>query len=84
LVRYSEGDKLIDLLKFKGPDRGLMRKLQRYTVNVYNEEFNLLLQRGSIVEVQPGIFALTSSIEYSRETGLMVDETLFDPEDLIQ
>ena len=84
MVRYGEGDKLIDLLKFKGPDRSLLRKLQRHTVNVYNEEFNLMRQRGSIEEVQPGIYALTSSIEYSKDIGLMVDEISFDPEDLIQ
>lgn len=72
LVRYGEGDKLIDTLKKHGPDRQLMRKLQRYTVNVYNEEFDLLLRRGSIEEVQPGIFALTSSVEYSKEIGLMI------------
>jgi CRISPR-associated endonuclease/helicase Cas3 len=40
-------------------------------------------QRGSIEEIQPGIYALTSSIEYSKDIGLMVDETLFEPEDLI-
>ncbi|HHU83519.1 MAG TPA: CRISPR-associated helicase Cas3' [Firmicutes bacterium] len=84
LIRYGEGDKLIDILKFKGPDRSLLRKLQRHTVNVYNEEFNLMRQRGSIEEVQPGIYALTSSIEYSKDIGLMVDEISFDPEDLIQ
>jgi CRISPR-associated endonuclease/helicase Cas3 len=61
-----------------------LRKLQRYTVNVYNEEFNLMWQRGSIEEIQPGIFALTSNIEYSKDIGLMVDEISFDPEDLIQ
>lgn len=83
LVRYGESCKMIDLLKIKGPDRSLMRKLQRYTVNIYNADFYKMLQRGSIEEVYPGIFALTSSIEYSKETGLMVEETLFDPEDLI-
>ena len=84
LVRYGESDKLIDTLKNQGPDRQLMRKLQRYTVNVYNEEFDLMLQRGSIEEVQPGIFALTSSIEYSKKIGLMIDDIIFDPEDLIK
>ncbi len=83
LVRYGEGDKLIDTLKKHGPDRQLMRRLQRYTVNVYKEEFDLLLRRGSIEEVQPGIFALTSSIEYSQKIGLMIDDIMFDPENLI-
>ena len=83
LVRYGESGKLIDSLRFKGPDRTLMRKLQRYTVNVHNGEFIEMLQRGSIQEVQPKIFALTSDIEYSQDVGLMVDVTLYDPGQLI-
>ncbi|MGI6120198.1 MAG: CRISPR-associated helicase Cas3' [Desulfosporosinus sp.] len=83
LVRYGQGEKLIDLLKLKGPDRWLMRKLQRYTVNIYNYDFNQLNQRGSIEEVYPKIFALTSNLDYSLETGLLVDETPFDPENFI-
>jgi len=83
IVRYGESDKMIDLLKNNGPDRGLMRKLQRYTVNIYNDDFYQMLQRGSIEEVYPKIYALTSSIEYSKDIGLMVEETLFDPEILI-
>lgn len=83
LVRYGKSESLIDLLKLKGPERWLMRKLQRYTVNVYNADFNQLLLHGSIEEVQPKIFALTSSIEYSMDTGLLVDETFFNPEQFI-
>ncbi len=83
LVRYGEGDELIDLLKVKGPERWLMRKLQRYTVNILATEFERLLARGSIEAIQPGIFALTSSLEYSKDTGLLVDETLYEPEQLI-
>lgn len=83
LVRYGEGERLIDLLKSKGPDRRLMRKLQRYTVNVYNHDFNQLLRRGSIEEVCPKIFALTTNLDYSEDTGLLVDETPFDPEKFI-
>ena len=83
LVRYGEGEKLIDLLKLKGPDRWLMRKLQRFTVNVYNHDFNQLNRRGSIEEVHPKIFALSSNLDYSKETGLLVDETPFDPEQFI-
>lgn len=83
LVRYGEGEKLIDQLKALGPERRLMRKLQRYTVNVPNIDFERMLQRGAIEAVQPGIFALTSNMEYSKNTGLLVDETLYDPEQLI-
>ena len=57
---------MIDLLKYKGPDRSLMRQLQRYAVNIYVEQFNTLLMRGSIEAVQPEIYAMTSEIEYDH------------------
>lgn len=84
LVRYGDNERLIDLLKTKGSERWLMRKLQRYTVNVFNEDFNQLLQQGSIEEVQPNIFALTTSIVYSKDTGLLVSETFYNPEHFIR
>lgn len=83
LIRYGESERLIELLKSKGPDRRLIRKLQRYTVNVYNIDFNQLLRQGSIEEVQPNIFALTTNIEYSKDTGLLVGETFYNPEQFI-
>jgi CRISPR-associated endonuclease/helicase Cas3 len=82
-VRYGEGDRLIDLLKTMGPDRWLMRKLQRYSVNVYINEFHELKRRWTIEEVHPQIFALSSNLDYSDDTGLLVDETLYDPEQYI-
>lgn len=71
------------MLKYRGPDRSLLRQLQRYAVNVYIEQFYMLLGRGSIDEVQPGIYAMTSEIEYDRQLGLMVDDIQFDAKDLI-
>ncbi|MFZ3173042.1 MAG: CRISPR-associated endonuclease Cas3'' [Carboxydocellales bacterium] len=82
-VRYGAGEQLIDLLKAKGPDRRLMRKLQRYTVTIYNHEFNELRRRGAIEEVQPQIFALSSKLDYSQDKGLLVEETAYDPEQFI-
>lgn len=82
LIRYGEGERLINLLKSTGPDRWLLRKLQRYTVNIYNDDFSQMLKRGSVEEIYPTIFAVTSSSEYSKEIGLLV-ETQFDPESFI-
>ena len=79
-VRYGEGENLINLLRAKGPDRWLMRKLQRYTVNVYTNQFKELGLRGAVEEVYPQIFALSSNLYYSEDTGLLVDETSYDPE----
>lgn len=83
LVRYGEGNQLIDLLKYKGPDRYLLRRLQRYAVNIRTKQFYTLLARGSIEEVQPGVHAMTSEIEYDEAVGLMIDDVQFNTTDLI-
>ncbi len=79
-VRYQQGEELIDQLKHIGPEPWLMRKLQRYSVNIYLNDFNSMLQRKSLEEVHPGIFALTTSMEYSEETGLCVEDNSIAPE----
>jgi len=82
-VRYGEGDKLIDLLKARGPDRQILRQLQRYTVNVYNDSFSQMFNQGAVEEVYSGIFALVSDSEYSDRIGLTIDVE-FEPESYIQ
>lgn len=79
LVPYGEGGRLIAELKAKGPERWLFRRLQRYSVNIYNDQFYALLNRGSIEEVSPGLFALTCKIEYDEVVGLLIDEMPNDP-----
>lgn len=79
LVPYGEGEKLIGELKALGPERWLLRKLQRYSVNIYTNQFADLRDRGSIEEVSPGIFVLTCGIEYDATVGLLVDEMPRDP-----
>jgi hypothetical protein len=56
-----------------------MRKLQRYTVNVHINEFEMLLQRQSIEEIFPDIFALMTN-EYDNRIGLLLDDLPDDPE----
>ena len=84
LVRYGEGEDLINLLSIKGPDRQLMRKLQRYTVNIYNYTYDQMLERGSVDYIYPGILALKSNLDYSKDIGLLVDETSYDSDAFIQ
>ena len=84
LVPYGEGEKWINFLKKDEiPRLKCLRKLQRYTINVYKEQFNKLNSRGSLEEITLGIFALNNSVEYNDQTGLLIDETLNDPEDFI-
>lgn len=82
-VRYGQGEALIDELKAKGPDRQLLRKLQRYVVNVYGPEFNQLLQQGAIEEVYPQIYALTTRFQYSKAIGLLLEAVYYNPDQCI-
>jgi len=83
IVRYGDSEQLIEQLRKAGIDRALLRKLQRYTVNVHINEFNHLLRRAAIEEIRPGIYALVSKVDYHPDIGLLVDENCYDPEQFI-
>jgi CRISPR-associated endonuclease/helicase Cas3 len=75
-VPYKEGENLLKALKNPvNPAGPLLRKLQRYAVNIYVNQFNELERRGSLEEIMPGVFALNNKIEYDKDIGLLVDET---------
>ncbi len=76
-------EKLIEELRFSEQNRTLMRRLQRYTVNIYNKEFDSLVKNGLVEEIKDGIYALSSSLNYSGEIGLIIDEVLYEPEEYI-
>jgi CRISPR-associated endonuclease/helicase Cas3 len=84
LVPYGEGEKLIGLLKVdKIPTIKILRKLQRFWINIYEKQFSMLQNRGSLEEIIPGIFALNNKVEYNDEVGLLIDEMPNDPEDFM-
>ena len=84
LVRYGdESEQLIEDLRYSEHNRTLMRKLQRYAVNIYNKEFEDLLGKGLIEEIKEGVYALSSGLNYSDEIGLILDEVLYEPEKYI-
>ncbi|MDD5673736.1 MAG: CRISPR-associated helicase Cas3' [Chitinivibrionales bacterium] len=80
LVTYGKGKELIAQLKAIGPERWLLRKLQRHSVNIYTKDFAAMLDKGWIAEIVPNIFALTSEVGYDFKTGLLVNEIPFDPD----
>ena len=83
LVRYGESPALIGVLQKEGPERWLMRKLQRYTVSLPEYQFRTLLNNGDISEIYPGMFAQTADVLYHTQLGVLVDDTIPDPSDLI-
>jgi CRISPR-associated endonuclease/helicase Cas3 len=72
------------MLKTMGPERWLLRKLQRYAVNVYNKDLVNLLNQRSVEEIAPNTYVLTTKIQYDNSIGLLVDEIPDDPEAFIQ
>ena len=83
LVRYGESPVLIGRLQKEGPERWLMRKLQRYTVSLPEWQFQKLLANGDVSEVYPGMFAQTADVLYHPQLGVLLDDTNPDPSDLI-
>jgi CRISPR-associated endonuclease/helicase Cas3 len=66
-------DGLLGKLRNGVMDRWLMRKLQRYTVNIQRRDALRLLGQGDIEEIIPGLFAQVSDILYHPELGLLTD-----------
>ena len=83
LVRYGDSPVLLGRLQKEGPERWLMRKLQRYTVSLPEWQFQKLLAKGDVFEVYPGIFAQTADVLYHPQLGVLLDDTNPDPRDLI-
>lgn len=88
LVRHREGEKLIGQLIRNGPERWLMRKLQRYVVNVPRYVLDKLIQSGEIEELfrgqeaRQGIFVQSTIGRYDQALGLCYDGAI-EPDDLI-
>lgn len=72
LVWYGENQAQIGKLKKDGPERWLMRKLQRYSVNLPRHVVEKLITTGEVREVWPGIFAQAVDTLYDNDVGVMV------------
>lgn len=83
IVRYKGKNKssfeLIELLKRKGPDRWIMRKLQRFIVNVPLNLFYKLQNEGHIEDVF-GCWVQSSTGLYKPGYGLLADVKDWDKE----
>lgn len=75
--RRDQGDDRYDglraALSSQGPERGLLRSLQRYIVNVLKRDFERLRNAGDVEELYPGVWALVSEAQYDPVLGLLVD-----------
>lgn len=78
IVRYGESTRLIDALE-KSQNmqpherRGILRKLQRYTVNIREHECRKLIDLYDIKEIYPGLYVQLTTGLYDERLGLLID-----------
>jgi CRISPR-associated endonuclease/helicase Cas3 len=84
LVRYGDSAKWLDMLEKEGPQRWLMRKLQRYSVNIPKRLFLQLEQRGDVQESKKlqGFFVQIGDTLYDKTLGVVFDGNIA-PDDLV-
>jgi len=73
LVRYGDNDALLGILEKEGPQRWLMRKLQRYSVNLPKYLFAQLEKQGDVREIWSGIYAQVGDKLYDKSLGVVID-----------
>ena len=50
-----------------------MKKLAQYTVNIYQSDFNKLLDMGVVSEKKEGLFVVEYQQQYDPNLGLLAD-----------
>jgi CRISPR-associated endonuclease/helicase Cas3 len=85
IVAYGEeGSKLLDQLARKGPERWLMRRIQRYVINLPRYLHQRLLAEGAIREIHDGVFVQGHSALYDDNLGFCPDKSIiYEPDELI-
>jgi len=73
-ITGKDSRKIINELKFKGPSRQLIRKLQRFVVNVPEYLFRQLEKNNYIEEVH-GYYIQNDEVIYKEGLGLICNET---------
>jgi CRISPR-associated endonuclease/helicase Cas3 len=74
---------LIGKLRSGDTDRWLLRKLQRYTVNVRRKLLDTWQAQGDIQELMPGMYLLIDELRYDGRLGLLPDARSLDPASLV-
>lgn len=80
---YPGIDALLGKLETGGPERWLMRKLQRCAVTVRKRIVDRMVMAGDVREVQPGCFVQQNDLLYDPVLGLLDEETVFAPGGLV-
>ncbi len=84
VVRYAphhaEIDQLLNALAAEGPKRWLMRKLQRYTVNIRKSIADKMLEQGSLTLPMPGLYVQVDAENlYDAAFGFKPEDDVYNP-----
>lgn len=81
-VRWGAGAELIEVLKKIGPNRDLMRRLQRYTVTLYDYQWKQQVAGGDL-EIHADFILQKSAAIYHAELGLLPEAPDYEPASLV-
>ena len=84
VVRYApqhdEIEKWLGILAAQGPQRWLMRKLQRYTVSIQKRVADKMLAQGSLTLPMPGLYVQVDAENlYDPALGLKPQDDVYNP-----
>jgi CRISPR-associated endonuclease/helicase Cas3 len=84
VVRYAPHrealDKWLGQLLSSGPERWLMRKLQRYTVTIPLRQADAMLTHGSLTLPMPGLYVQVNADNlYDPQLGLKLEDDVYNP-----
>jgi CRISPR-associated endonuclease/helicase Cas3 len=84
VVLYGEGAKLAGLLESQAPERWLLRRLQRYVVNLPRRVHRRLVEDSAIREVHPDLFVQGHGALYDDRLGFRADRSVvYEPDELV-
>lgn len=83
VVIYGTSPKLIERLRVAGPKREIMRRLQRYTVNIPQPTAASMLHDGRLEMLASGIVVQTFAGDYREDIGLNIFGNSLPPGDWI-
>lgn len=74
----------LGLLSSSGPERWLMRKLQRYTVTIPQRLADTLLAQGGLTLPMPGLYVQVDADNlYDPQLGLKLEDEVYNPSGLV-
>lgn len=76
IIPYDdEAKKLIADLKSRKISQKILRSLQKYTVNLYSNQYDILHEYGQLELIEDEIAVLSNTKKYDENTGLKIDKT---------